>query len=242
MVYCNRCGSGNPEGSMFCSRCGAAIVKSPQREIDNGGKTPVQSGGVAASRGGRDKGTSMQIVALGVVLAVAIAAVAYAGLSSLPHDEGSVYATWHYTAMDETDEAYLTGTLTITMEDGFMVDYDKHVDKVLKEKEPENPSVDLSPGHIDVYDPPDVPWPDPTPFPYEDSVQYHIKHTYPFMVEYRDAGYSADYTNGDMTVHAYKFENDDRSIYVSETGTIFSVIEHTGDDPMYFTLDGWRYC
>ena len=238
MVYCNKCGSENSEGSVFCSRCGAEIVKAPQPGIDNGGKTSVQSSGVAASRGGRDKGTSMQIVALAVVLAVAIAAVAYAGLSILPQDEGSVYATWHYTALDETDEAYLTGTLTITIEDGFMVDYDKHVDKILKD-DSDDPSIDLSPWQDGVIDPPYSLIPGPTIFPYEDSAQYHILHTYPFMVAYKDTGYSAFYTNGDTTVLAYKFENDDRYVYVSEAGKIISIVEKTGNNPMYFVLDGW---
>ena len=175
MVYCNKCGSENPDDSVFCSRCGAAIIKASQPGININGCMQVQSGGNVASRGGRDKGKSIQIVALGVVLAVVIASVAYVGLDSLVDDEGSVYATWHYTAMDETDDAYYAGTLTITIEDGYIVDYDRDVKKIHKD-DSGNPSIDLSPGQIGVYDPPDIPIPGPVVYPYEDSVQYHIKH------------------------------------------------------------------
>ena len=239
MVFCNKCGSQTPDGSSFCPICGAAIVTAPQHGIMHDDQRPVGAGNKRSANGARGGGLAMAAV-VAIIIAVAVVAVAYVGFNGTEEDddEGAISGTWQYVGGKETDEAYLTGTLTITMEDGRIVEYDRNVEKILKE-DLDDPDVDLSLPGIGIYDPPDVPWPDPTPFPYEDSVQYYILHTYPFMEGYTDAGYSADFAKGDVTVHAYMFENEDRAMYVSEDGTIFSIIEKTGEDPVNFRLEGW---
>lgn len=243
MVYCNKCGCKNPDGSAFCSGCGATLTVQDPKPPDINQATG-QSKPASSKNDGNEK-KILSIVAVFIVIAAALVVMFTFDFGG--DDDGNydpVSGTWNYTAVpvvnnDETE--FWNATMTITVDDNVMTRYNQNVVKTLREDMSQN-EIDFVFNQIEAggVGPGPTSLPGVVP-PYRSEPQI-IQDSYAYLENYIDRNHISYVTNGVTTVSVYQFDSQDgnRTFWVGSDGVIYHVFDESGEVPLNYYLNGWE--
>lgn len=244
MVYCNKCGTENPDDSAFCSKCGARIGSSTSAtdQVKTTDSNPIPSKG-----GDSQKLKYLAIVAVFIVVAAGI--LLAVGLNNdnddLPQDNyDPVSGSWTYTAVPVVDDAETTfwnATLSIVVDDNVMTQYDQNVTKTLISTMDQE-SIDFTFGLIEAGGTGSGSTSLPGVVPPYRSEPEIIQDSYTYLEDYIDRNHISNVTNGSENVAVYQFDSQDgdRTLWVGSDGVIYRVVDSSGEVTLFYYLNGWE--
>lgn len=251
MVTCSKCGTGNPEGSRFCNRCGSALGPSSQ--------TGASGGRIGPESGDKPKGKShsnkrMIVCTVAVVAIILVSTFLVIGYNYREQDEPVKISPRSWTRVYElypnisefgqtlyycsAEMSVSQDGATLNLPDTYKpISFDEYSDVELMRLRELATHVSRSYPHSSDYG-----------LSEEDNrIVRDMLATYPFLKGYKSDDIVVHFTNGTSTITAYHFilkENGDNkiSLCVGTDGMVYTIKQYYSKtwDIGLFHLPGWH--